>query len=109
MRSSRPERDGSASTRNAAFGWPGRGRSSPPMPPIPPWAEGSARGGRGYGGWRWWFPSGWSRRSSAAMRKAHSYEEPAFDVYPLKPDSGGGEGRIGELAAPMKLGNWLNG
>ena len=40
----------------------------------------------------------------AAMRKAHSYEEPAFDVYPLKPNSGGGEGRIGELAAPMKLG-----
>ena len=40
----------------------------------------------------------------AAMRKAHSYEEPAFDVYPLKPGTGGGEGRIGELAQPATLG-----
>jgi dinuclear metal center YbgI/SA1388 family protein len=40
----------------------------------------------------------------AAMRKAHSYEEPAFDVYPLKPDTGGGEGRIGELECPVTLG-----
>lgn len=40
----------------------------------------------------------------AAMRKAHSYEEPAFDVYPLKPATGGGEGRIGELATPITLG-----
>jgi dinuclear metal center YbgI/SA1388 family protein len=41
----------------------------------------------------------------AAMRSAHSYEEPAFDVYPLKPLSGpGGEGRVGELptAVPLK-------
>jgi dinuclear metal center YbgI/SA1388 family protein len=32
-----------------------------------------------------------------AMRKAHSYEEPAYDVYPLKSVGGGqgGEGRIG--------------
>ena len=31
----------------------------------------------------------------AAMRKAHSYEEPAFDVYPLKPlPAGSGEGRV---------------
>ncbi len=36
----------------------------------------------------------------SAMRKAHSYEEPAFDVYPLKPSTSGGEGRIGELAKP---------
>jgi dinuclear metal center YbgI/SA1388 family protein len=40
----------------------------------------------------------------SAMRKAHSYEEPAFDVYPLKPGTSGGEGRVGELAAPATLG-----
>jgi dinuclear metal center YbgI/SA1388 family protein len=40
----------------------------------------------------------------AAMRKAHSYEEPAFDIYPLKPGTSGGEGRIGELAEPTTLG-----
>src|SRR5262249_50697737 len=39
-----------------------------------------------------------------AMRKAHSYEEPAFDIYPLKPGQSGGEGRIGELAVPTTLG-----
>jgi|SRR5579883_814348 len=44
----------------------------------------------------------------AAMRKAHSYEEPAFDVYPLKPGSEGGEGRIGELRQPMTLGELAN-
>jgi dinuclear metal center YbgI/SA1388 family protein len=44
-------------------------------------------------------------RVLAAMRKAHSYEEPAYDVYPLKAlPSGKGEGRIGELpsAVPLK-------
>jgi dinuclear metal center YbgI/SA1388 family protein len=41
----------------------------------------------------------------AAMRSAHSYEEPAFDVYPLKPLPGlGGEGRVGELPAALSLG-----
>jgi putative NIF3 family GTP cyclohydrolase 1 type 2 len=40
-----------------------------------------------------------------AMRAAHSYEEPAFDVYPLKPGTDGGEGRIGELAQPATLGD----
>jgi len=40
-----------------------------------------------------------------AMRQAHSYEEPAIDVYPLKPMTRGGEGRIGELAEPVKLGD----
>src|SRR5262245_16890068 len=40
----------------------------------------------------------------AAMRKAHSYEEPAFDVYTLKPGAVGGEGRVGELANPATLG-----
>ncbi len=40
----------------------------------------------------------------AAMRAAHSYEEPAFDVYPLKPMPSGGEGRVGDLQTPMPLG-----
>src|SRR6266545_1743165 len=40
----------------------------------------------------------------AAMRVAHSYEEPAFDVYPLKPGTDGGEGRMGELPQPTTLG-----
>jgi putative NIF3 family GTP cyclohydrolase 1 type 2 len=44
----------------------------------------------------------------AAMRKAHSYEEPAFDVYPLRPGTAGGEGRIGELANPTTLGELAN-
>jgi dinuclear metal center YbgI/SA1388 family protein len=35
-----------------------------------------------------------------AMRSAHSYEEPAFDVYPLRPAGAEiGEGRIGRLIA----------
>ena len=44
----------------------------------------------------------------AALRKAHSYEEPAFDVYPLKPGTGGGEGRVGSLAEPTTLGELAN-
>lgn len=41
-----------------------------------------------------------------AMRKAHSYEEPAFDVYPLRAAPGSmGEGRVGKLSAPTQLGN----
>jgi dinuclear metal center YbgI/SA1388 family protein len=39
-----------------------------------------------------------------AMRVAHSYEEPAFDVYPLRPGTDGGEGRIGELPRAVTLG-----
>jgi dinuclear metal center YbgI/SA1388 family protein len=40
----------------------------------------------------------------AAMRKAHSYEEPALDVYPLRPQpSSLGEGRIGRLPQPRSL------
>jgi dinuclear metal center YbgI/SA1388 family protein len=39
----------------------------------------------------------------AAMRTAHSYEEPAYDVYPLRPSPGPGEGRVGELTAPVSL------
>lgn len=38
------------------------------------------------------------------MRRAHSYEEPAFDVYPLKETAGGGgEGRVGTLGSPVTL------
>lgn len=39
----------------------------------------------------------------AALRKAHSYEEPAYDVYPLRAPPGPGEGRVGELPAPVPL------
>jgi dinuclear metal center YbgI/SA1388 family protein len=39
-----------------------------------------------------------------AMRQAHSYEEPAFDIYQLKAGLSGGEGRIGELEKPATLG-----
>lgn len=43
-------------------------------------------------------------RIVAAMRKAHSYEEPAFDIYPLRQvPTGGGEGRIGRLPAALTL------
>lgn len=38
------------------------------------------------------------------MRQAHSYEEPAFDVYPLRPiDGKRGAGRIGTLDPPLSL------
>ncbi len=41
----------------------------------------------------------------AAIRRAHSYEEPAFDIYPLHPPpSGRGEGRIGVLKQCQTLG-----
>lgn len=43
-----------------------------------------------------------------AMRAAHSYEEPAFDLYPLRPGPSGGEGRVGDLAAPATLGELAN-
>jgi len=39
-----------------------------------------------------------------AMRQAHSYEEPAFDIYQLKAGLSGGEGRIGELEKATTLG-----
>jgi dinuclear metal center YbgI/SA1388 family protein len=39
-----------------------------------------------------------------ALRTAHSYEEPAFDIYPLVSATAGvGEGRIGSLSTPSKL------
>lgn len=44
-------------------------------------------------------------RVVGALRSAHSYEEPAFDVYPLRPTRGpSGEGRIGRLPSPRPLG-----
>lgn len=43
-----------------------------------------------------------------AMRTAHSYEEPAFDIYPLKPGTSDGSGRIGELAMPTTLREFAN-
>ena len=43
----------------------------------------------------------------AALRKAHSYEEPAFDIYPLTRDPSKqerpGQGRIGQLGKPLPL------
>lgn len=40
----------------------------------------------------------------SAIRRSHSYEEPAFDVYPLMPaPSPCGEGRIGSLPEPATL------
>jgi hypothetical protein len=40
----------------------------------------------------------------AAMRKAHSYEEPAFDVYSRRRSaSSAGEGRLGRLPKPLSL------
>jgi dinuclear metal center YbgI/SA1388 family protein len=43
----------------------------------------------------------------AAMRRAHSYEEPAFDVYPLRPVKEPlGEGSVGNLPQPVALREW---
>ena len=42
-------------------------------------------------------PEGKLAAAVAALRAAHSYEEPAFDVYPLRQPAGGGAGRVGEL------------
>jgi len=40
-----------------------------------------------------------------AIRRTHSYEEPAFDVYPLhSPQGSPGEGRVGSLLEPVPLG-----
>jgi dinuclear metal center YbgI/SA1388 family protein len=39
-----------------------------------------------------------------ALRRAHSYEEPAFDLYNLRPNREPiGEGRVGQLASPVPL------
>ena len=47
--------------------------------------------------------SKWAACVAAAVA-AHSYEEPAIDVYPLAGIGQGGEGRVGELPAPVPLG-----
>ncbi len=39
----------------------------------------------------------------AAMRGAHPYEEPAFDLYPLQAQPVGGIGRVGRLPQPIAL------
>jgi dinuclear metal center YbgI/SA1388 family protein len=44
----------------------------------------------------------------AAMRRAHSYEEPAYDVYPLLPTTIG-EGRLGRLPKAQTLGQLAQG
>ena len=38
-----------------------------------------------------------------AVRSAHPYEEPAFDIYPLKPSPVRGIGRVGRLVKPASL------
>ncbi|MBI3411819.1 MAG: Nif3-like dinuclear metal center hexameric protein [Planctomycetes bacterium] len=49
-------------------------------------------------------PDGLIEKVVAAMRSAHSYEEPAFDVYPLRAQrSPVGVGRLGKLPTPMSL------
>jgi dinuclear metal center YbgI/SA1388 family protein len=50
-------------------------------------------------------PAGCVEAVVAAIRQAHSYEEPAFDLYPLHtPPSGRGEGRLGSLPHSQPLG-----
>ncbi len=49
-------------------------------------------------------PAGCIEAVVAAIRQAHSYEEPAFDLYPLQaPPSGRGEGRLGSLPRSQPL------
>lgn len=49
-------------------------------------------------------PAGLRSRVLAALRAAHPYEEPAFDVISLAPlPAGVGIGRIGELAQPQRF------
>jgi dinuclear metal center YbgI/SA1388 family protein len=49
-------------------------------------------------------PDGAVDEAIAALRSAHSYEEPAYDVYPLRLERAkAGEGRLGLLPTPMPL------
>jgi len=49
-------------------------------------------------------PAGRVEEAVAALRRAHSYEEPAYDVYPLRPrPSAEGEGRFGKLPRALPL------
>ena len=48
-------------------------------------------------------------RVTNALKKAHPYEEPAFDIYPLKNDNVNfGFGAIGELENDMKINDFLS-
>ena len=55
--------------------------------------------------WRWEVvvPAERLEAVVAAMRAAHSYEEPAYDIYPLHVPPRRGAGRIGTLAQPCSL------
>ena len=44
----------------------------------------------------------------SAIRESHPYDEPAFDVYPLKAKPVRGIGRCGKLPQPTTLGNLAN-
>lgn len=50
-------------------------------------------------------PSAKSAQVVAALRSSHPYEEPAFDLYPLKtpPNQNIGQGRIGAFTRPTSL------
>ena len=49
-------------------------------------------------------PEGSVEAVTAAIRRAHSYEEPAYDVYPLRPTASPlGVGRLGALPEPRPL------
>ncbi|MHB9144166.1 MAG: Nif3-like dinuclear metal center hexameric protein [Symbiobacteriia bacterium] len=49
-------------------------------------------------------PQSLSHRVVAAMRRAHPYEEPAYDLIPLENEGAArGVGRVGRLAAPVPL------
>lgn len=48
-------------------------------------------------------PSAYLPAAIAALRQAHPYEEPAFDVYPLKAPPRLGIGRSGPLPRPLPL------
>lgn len=51
------------------------------------------------------FPHGRLADVTAAVRRAHPYEVPAFDVYPLvaPPDAESGQGRVGRFDKPVGL------
>lgn len=53
-------------------------------------------------------PAGLRGRVLAAMRAAHSYEEPAFDVFSLAPlPAGTGIGRLASLATPQRFADFV--
>ncbi len=52
------------------------------------------------------FPRRQMAAVSAAIRRTHPYDEPAFDIYPLASSPSGttGQGRIGRFDGPVRLG-----